>query len=309
MIENDDITQESIFVKVKNEELHLRRIHKNGHGQPVFMVHGSIENGKIFYTEKGKGFGPYLARNGFDVFIADLRGRGESKPAINKNSKHGLSEILWEDFPAYIDKIKEIKGDMPQHWVSHSWGGNMFLAYLARKFDSVKLGSMVFFATKRRISIFSFKKWYMIDFSWGILSRLFIAWKGYLPAKEIGFGADNETKKSHRETNKWIYEKQWIDWNDSFDYSAALKQLNLPPILSITGANDHVLGHPTDIKLLLEEIGATDYDFKIIGKETGFKNDYDHINLLTHKNAVDDHYSMILEWMKKYSPVVVQASD
>ncbi len=47
----------------------------------AFLLHGAIENGRIFYsnesdTENLKGLGPYMARRGYDVYVADLRGKG-----------------------------------------------------------------------------------------------------------------------------------------------------------------------------------------------------------------------------------------
>jgi len=114
-------------------------------------------------------------------------------------------------------------------------------------------------------------------------------------------GSDNETIKSHRQTNVWVYSKGWIDWVDGFDYGAALKKLSLPPILSVTGEGDEVLGHPTDVKYLLEEIGEQEYTFKILGKSTGYKNNYDHITILTHTDCTEDHFPEAVAWMNKYS--------
>ena len=42
----------------------------------LLLIPGSIENGHIFYSKSGKGFAPWMAERGFDVFVADLRGRG-----------------------------------------------------------------------------------------------------------------------------------------------------------------------------------------------------------------------------------------
>lgn len=305
-----NIQSESIFVQVNDtDKLHLKRFYSDPGGQPVFMVHGSIENGKIFYSASGKGLAPFLAKEGFDVFVADLRGRGKSTPLIGRGSGHGLTEILKEDIPAFIEKIKEIKGNVPQHWIAHSWGGVLFLSYLARNLEKVNLASMVFYATKRRISIRSFKRFYLIDFFWNFISSIYVRVFGYLPATGIKMGSDNETIKSHKQTNDWVYSKDWIDWEDGFDYSAALKKLNLPPILSITGEGDNVLGHPVDVQLLLDEIGEQDYVLRIIGKSTGYKNNYDHINLLTHPDCTEDHFPEAVEWMKRHSDIKVLGGD
>ena len=79
--------------------------------------------------------------------------------------------------------------------------------------------------------------------------------------------------------------------------------LEFPPVLSITGVNDKCLGHPIDVKNFLDEINGPTLEFKVIGKKTGFKNNYDHINLLTHPQAPEDHFLMVLEWLKKHEKV------
>ena len=108
MSELNGLKYESLFIPInKTDTLHLQRIYKNPDGDPVFMLHGSIENGKIFYSNSGKGFAPYLANNNYDVFVADLRGRGKSSPSINTHSNFGLIEAINEDMPAFINKIIE----------------------------------------------------------------------------------------------------------------------------------------------------------------------------------------------------------
>jgi len=44
--------------------------------QSVLLLHGAVENGFIFYGKgqrTSKGLAPFLARNGFNVFVADFR--------------------------------------------------------------------------------------------------------------------------------------------------------------------------------------------------------------------------------------------
>jgi alpha-beta hydrolase superfamily lysophospholipase len=164
--------QESLFIPFeKKDQLHLKRIYKDSNGIPVFMLHGAVENGKIFYSASGKGLAPFLAQNGYDVFVADLRGRGESYPKINRKSKYGQTESILFEIPAFINKIKEIKGDQKQHWMGHSWGGVLLLSHLARYHNSITQ-SMVFLGTKRIVSVNSLEKLYMRDCMWDIMQRL-----------------------------------------------------------------------------------------------------------------------------------------
>ena len=299
------LKEESIYIKVNpeqlEEELHIKRFYSDKNCPPVLMIHGSIENGKIFYSSSGKGLAPYLAKNGYDVFVVDLRGRGLSTPSIGTHSKHGYAEILREDFHLYINKIKELKGDVPQHWVAHSWGGVLMLAFLARNFKAVKIASMILIATKRTLTVKTLQKVWQMDVMWGLMGRFITRVKGYLPAKEYKFGSDNETRKSHREIGLWIKSKKWIDWNDQFDYIAALRKLKLAPCFYLVGSKDTLLAHPQDAKLFMRETGNQKNEFKIVGKATGHKNDYGHNDIITHEEAPVDVYPLLLSFMKKNS--------
>lgn len=53
----------------------------------VLMLHGAISNGKVFYSDKAHGLGPFLAKSGMNVFIGDLRGRGLSQPSLEDEAK------------------------------------------------------------------------------------------------------------------------------------------------------------------------------------------------------------------------------
>ena len=70
--------------------------------------------------------------------------------------------------------------------------------------------------------------------------------------------------------------------------------MKLPPIFSITGANDQLLGLAEDCQRLLDEAGA-ESKVRVIGKKQGNLNDYDHIGLLTHKDAIKDHFPLVLD--------------
>ena len=297
------VRTESYTIEHANgQKLYLKRFYTNHNAPPVLMLHGSIENGRIFYSESGKGFAPFLANYEFDVFSPDLRGRGKSVPPISLNAQYGLSEIIQEDLPALINKIKELKGNVPQHWVAHSWGGVLLLAFLAKNPSIVRVASLVFFATKRRISVQSIRKIYMIDLCWNWIGRLCILAYGYLPAKDVKMGSDNESAKTHKETNQWIYGKKWIDWNDGFDYAAGLSSINLPPILSLTGIGDKVLGHPKDAQLLLDEIGMPNESVHILSKQNGNLQNYGHIDILTHPDCIKDHFPFTTQWMHDQIP-------
>jgi pimeloyl-ACP methyl ester carboxylesterase len=292
--------EESIYIEKQNYRLHLKRMYTDNKSPVIFMLHGSIENGKIFYSKSGKGLAPFLAQNGFDVFVADLRGRGYSTPQISKESYFGQYETINEDIPDFIKKIIELKGETKQHWIGHSWGGVLLASFFSRFPEYRYLTkSMIFFGTKRVISVLNPEKILKINLVWNLWSKILIKKHGYLPAKNMKFGSDDETKLSYEETDFWVRGNKWIDPRDNFNYIDNIK--DFPPLLSLTGKKDRSLGHPIDVENFIKEINPNNYMFKVLGKKTGFKNDYDHINILTHSDSNNDHFKMLLDWLNKYN--------
>ncbi|EMR01624.1 alpha/beta fold hydrolase [Cesiribacter andamanensis] len=304
-------TSESHFVAVGQQRLHLKRFtaapgsssEGASPGQPVFLVHGSIENGQIFYSASGKGLAPWLAGRGYDVFVADLRGRGNSSPRVSARAGWGLREILEEDFPAMLQEIVRLRGGLPQHWMGHSWGGVLLLAYLARWQAPAPVSSLSFFGTKRRLGVWNPKKALMVDGAWSAMGEALTRLYGYLPARKWKMGSDDESARSYRETHRWVVEKEWRDSRDGFDYGQALRQQALPPALYLTGASDTVLGHPIDVHRLMQETGIDQPNQLVVaGKATGFRHDYGHIDLLTHADAPADVYPRVAAWLEDNRP-------
>lgn len=291
------MNQESIFIPFEGGELHLKRIYKNPQGPPVFLLHGSMENGKIFYSKSLKGYGPFLANLDYDVFIVDLQGRGESTPKMSRKSSYGQVDVIKTDIPLCLAKIKEIKGDVPVYAGAHSWGGVLLLAYMARFDNNIK--NFVLFGVKRYISVRGWEHFKRLRFGWYFLGRVLNPIYGFFPAVKLGAGSDNEPTKHYEQINEWLrVGAPWIDNVDGFDYGKALESKTLPPLLFLAGKNDTLLGHPTDIQGLMAEIKHAKKDYWFLAKETGYGHDYGHVNMLSHKDAPKDHFVKIAEWLE-----------
>ena len=276
----------------------------NPTGTAILMIHGAIENSRIFYSEKGKGLAPFLAEKGFDVFVADLRGKGKSTPAASsRRSKGGQYEVIMHDIPAMVDHIKKLKGeDTRIHLAAHSWGGVLVAAWYAR-FAHTHPGvrSLVYFACKRKIYVHHIRRWFMVDLMWTSVGSIVTRLAGYLPAKKLRMGADDEPAQFFFECNCWVYSNSWIDPRDGFNYHKAFQQIHFPPVFSMTGANDHSLGNTICVKKMLHEIGGEHTTHQLLGKRNGNLHDYDHINILTHPDAPKDHFMQVLNWLNEHN--------
>ena len=277
----------------------LHRFTKEGNDKVIFLLHGYFEDGKIFYTLKGKGFAPFLVSHGYDVFVCDLLGKGESQPKVSNGFKHSQYEIITRDIPKYIEKVQSISGKDKINLGGHSWGGVVLMAYMAR-FKNEDIISIVNFASKRRIARKNLNKLIQINFGWTWYGGYLVKKYGYLPASKMKMGTTDEPEDYYQQADIWVREKQWIDPEDGYNYHENFN-FKLPPSLFITGKGDKMLGHPKDVKILVDEINATNIQYKVIGKSTGHLNDYDHINLLTHKDAPNDHFKFVLDFLEKFN--------
>jgi pimeloyl-ACP methyl ester carboxylesterase len=297
-----DIHFESIMVPVaEGERLHMKRIWREPPGPPVLMLHGAIENSRIFYSESGKRLGPFLARQGYDVYAADLRGRGGSLPHVSGASTFGQTEAITQDIPAFMERIAAIRGGERQHWIAHSWGGVLMNSHLVRFPEHIpRVRSLTYFGTKRGIRAVNLQRVIQISLFWNIIARLIVMRKGYLPASSVGFGlgSDDESRKSHLHCVIWAGRGRWVDPDDGFDYGIAAGKVALPPALYMAAAGDACLGHPEDVRRFMEESGHSGGRFVLLGRRYGSLHDYDHLSMVTHPDAFSDHFPAVLRWLE-----------
>tara|TARA_R110000787_G_scaffold99044_4_gene203508 strand:- start:812 stop:1699 length:888 start_codon:yes stop_codon:yes gene_type:complete len=293
--------QESIFIADGEHQLHLRHIWKNHGGVPIFMLHGLIENGLIFYTEKGKGLACFLAEQGFDVYVGDLRGRGKSSPAINAASTFGQYEAITRDIPLFLEKIQQLN-NQKIHLIAHSWGGVLLTSFLSRYPQWLdKVLSKTCFGTKRVVSVKTVEAYFKLGFMWRYIAPILAKQQGYFDAKKFRFGSDSETKQSLSESIAWVIPGPWRDQYDGFDYYRAAQKIAWPPTWHFTGIKDYALGHQQDVQLFIEECGNTKAKFSVLSKQAGSLADYDHINILTHPQTVNDHFPQLASWLNLQS--------
>ena len=300
----DQPAQDSLFISVPGgAQLHLRRIQAEGATRsPVLMMHGSVENGRVFYTPSGRGLGPFLARAGHPVYVADQRGRGESKPRLARGHSYGQTEAITEDIPALHRAVSAHHPGQRVHWIAHSWGGVLMLAALGRlPALQTEVASLSFFGTKRCVRVSNLHKRLLIDLYWMRLAPLAALAFGYLPSKRLGLGSDDESRASLAQCCAWVRPGPWNDPADGFDYGRALTLAeHLPPAWYLAAVNDPCLGNPDDVRDLMTEAGQADQRFTLLGRSQGNMHDYDHVTMLTHRDAPRDHFPAVAAWLAEH---------
>ena len=102
------------------------------HEEPVLLCHGLAASALTYELGDGAGLAPWLAARGHAVFALDLRGAGASeKPRLGgkRSFSWGVHEYLKLDIPAAIERVLEETGRERVHWVGHSMGGVLLLAF------------------------------------------------------------------------------------------------------------------------------------------------------------------------------------
>ena len=92
---------------------------------PVMLLHGLGANHQTFLFPE-RSLAHWLAEQGRDVYIPDLRGSGDSIPC---DYRWGLDEYLCLDLPKIIEGILEASGHDRIDWVGHSMGGVLLMCY------------------------------------------------------------------------------------------------------------------------------------------------------------------------------------
>jgi hypothetical protein len=144
-----------------------------------------------------------------------------------------------------------------------------------------------------------------IAIGWNIICKILVYIYGYLPAKKFSIGSDDETKSSLYDCCEWLKLKNlnlWIDsGNDNYDYLYHWNQIyQRPHVWHISGRNDKVLGHSIDVKNWAKLTEQTQ-KYSELSIDNGYTEDYDHIGLLTSKNAIHDHFPDIYTWIQDHN--------
>lgn len=292
------LKSEKLLVPVTSDiKLHIKKIYKESSLPPVVLIHGSMENGKIFYSKSLKGFAPYLAQNGFTVYVVDLRGKGESHPKISRDFNFGQADVI-NDLVHVYEYIQTFHPNDKQIWGSHSWGGVLVNCFLLRHPEYIKRTEKLFhFATKRSISVRSIQKYINIDIAF---KRLF-TWQAYLEGyvSPRFFGFDSEARNYHVDVAKWVSQMSFVDPSDRFDYAQSALKHKLPQSLFIAGINDPYLGNPVDVRRFMQECNVMEHDYLLLSKANGRLHDYGHNDMVTHPDGPNDHFPLIKQWLQR----------
>ncbi|MFB6347611.1 MAG: alpha/beta hydrolase [bacterium] len=96
----------------------------------------------------------------------------------------------------------------------------------------------------------------------------------------------------------WVLNDRWTDVDQEIDYADGAMDLQVP-ILMIGGSEDRMTpAH--HLKWGFNSMNTRDKKFVIAGKDTGFKHEYAHVDLVLGKNARKEIFPLLVDWLKKH---------
>ena len=318
------IAAESIWVSMPNgEQLHMRHLIPHAFdsainqtipaikNKRVFMLHGEVECGRIFYNDSGKGLAYYFAEQGYEVFIADLGGRGRSLTPDTEASTLSVYDIVNEAIPrmlkainhcpnAYSSDINSSNLDKSAAsiWVGHGFGAVLLSAAWARLNAAEQSAQqMIFFGARRQLQAkHRLANAFVKTFCHPLTAKL-VNWRNVFPATRMRLGSADENAQWFRVYSQWMNSSEWLDSEDGFDYRAALQNNPIPAALHFAAAADTVFAETGDVRNFIEELGAHDARMIVLDTINGSKRKYDHLSMLMDSAAIDDVFAEAIDWL------------
>lgn len=283
----------------ENQQLHMRHIYVDADAPSIFLLHGLLEDGTIYYSRTGQGLAYFLAENGFQVFVPDLRGKGRSWPSVTQLLRCRVVDLVTEDIPTLLDFIEAKTGRIPAFLVGHDFGGVLISSFLARypEYRHAVTG-VVHFGSRRVAGGDDLYRRILIDWWWSGVAGLAAKLKGVVPARLLLMGAKDEHPHLREDSLQWLKGSPWLDPDDDFDYGKALSEgLEYPPSLYFASKTDMGFGNPADVRNFMKEVGHHNGRLVVLGKKEGNRHNYSHIGMLIHPDAAGDHFPFMLEWL------------
>ncbi len=292
---------------------------------PTLLVHGLGANRYNMAPPVHEiSIAEFLRARGHDVWVAELRGAGRSKPTWPRKS-YDFNDIVFQDAPALIERVLEETGASRLNWVGHSLGGMVAYATLINGRQDwirsvVTVGSPIISGQKHPIidKIFALRPILKLPI-WtpyrpaGWVGGLFPALANRLV---IGMVLGNSALIDPRDVRALAPRalhaiptsliRQFANWWETgqkeaqngkrVDYWQNLDKIERP-ILLVAGGGDKLVPDYM-IREVFDALGSKRKEMLLCSKANGFAGDYGHIDLLLGRSARYEIYPRIAEWLE-----------
>ncbi|MGH7411848.1 MAG: alpha/beta fold hydrolase, partial [Candidatus Methylomirabilis sp.] len=252
---------------------------------PVLLTHGTFSDAQVC-----KLLARYLAREGFDCWILEFRGHGQSQ----SGSVHpDFERFSFFDVPTALDAVRRRTRREDLFWVGHSGGGLALLMHLARYPEACgQIRGMVTLASQATDAGASWSGRTKI-----VLGALATNTLGRAPGKMLRLGPQDEFRGVMNQWFRWNWTGEWVG-KDGFNYLRALERIEVPAIC-FAGGGDRFIAPYQGCRRLYNALGSLDKRMVFCAKSEGYGEDYSHARIIASRRAQQEIWPIIAEWLLK----------
>lgn len=192
--------------------------------------------------ERGEGLASFLAERGWRTVAFDFRGHGDSGPGAAAGAAWTYDDLVRRDVPAVIDSARARSGGLPVVVVGHSLGGHVALA--AQGTGALHADAIVTFAANvwMRRHEPSGARWAVKRGALALM-RAVVGRHGYLPARALRLGSDDEAAAYVRDLLRFAEADRFTSRDEADDYLSGFARIRVP-VLGIVSDGDRLNCHP-----------------------------------------------------------------
>ncbi len=189
-----------------------------------------------------------LAKKGYIVVTADLRGLGHSSVRASRQSDFSYLDILDLDYHTVIEYVNHTFLKNKKYILGHSLGGQLAALYISRTLQ--KIDGLILITC---CSVYH-KGWEGFG-AWKILlltqvSKIISQVWGYFPGHRLGFGG-KESRSVIRDWSQQAKTGKYLEQHKEFNFEKGLQACQIP-LLAISIEGDH-LAPPKAVKNLTKK--------------------------------------------------------
>ncbi|HEY2512212.1 MAG TPA: alpha/beta fold hydrolase, partial [Polyangiaceae bacterium] len=299
--------------------------------RPVVLCHGVLASRAFFELEGEDSLPRVLARDGFDVWVADMRGRSDAGSPGWWFGEHtfdyDIDRIANEDVDALVSYVVAQTGARDVAWVGHSMGGMIAYAHLGTTGDPrigalVTVGSPGFFAPASRnlirfgqlspalalLPALPMRSLAAIDASLGLpvapaMLTDTIAAKGNLPDdlyRDLERHSTTDAAKPElRQFLRSVALGEFVSADGRVSYTEALGSIHTPALVVVGRADE--LADPLVGRGVYERLASRDKELVVAGRAEGFAVDYGHVDLLLGPHARREIFPRLVGWLEAHA--------
>jgi polyhydroxyalkanoate synthase len=298
------------------------------HARPVILCHGVLSNHRFFEVEGEESLAAVLSREGFDVWLVDMRGRSDAgAPGWyfgHHTYDYDIDNFIHEDMDALLGYVVAQTGARDVAWVGHSLGGMIAYARLGTTGDPrigalVTVGSPGFFPPLSRHMLRFYELRGALDLvpvlpaeplarldgelalpiAPGILEDTIFVRKSIPPETYRLLekaAVSNAAKPEMKQFLRGVRVNEFVSRDGSVSYTAGLSAIRTPTLV-VVGRVDE-LADPLVGREVFERLASSDKELVVAGRGEGFSTDFGHVDLLIGGPAHREIFPRIVSWLK-----------